>query len=148
MSAIVCKPYSALKTLFNTSKLYVIKCRAIVKDNLRIYIILQIQNVQLQNCISITCIAMLPWQPYATTRNYTRDSTRKHFKYGGDDISSRISENLSCFIHIFCIIYIMTSGNISSNHPRSGYINDKNHVRLRNFPHSNKRWMLWYLNEI
>ena len=24
----------------------------------------------------------------------------------------------------------MTSGNISSNHPRSGYINDKNHITL------------------
>ena len=47
----------------------------------------------------------------ATTRNYTRDSTRKHFKYDGDDISSRIFENLSCIIHM------MTSGNIS-------YIND------------------------
>ena len=64
----------------------------------------------------------------ATTRDYTRDSTRKHFKYGGDDISSRIFEILSCILRIFGITSsgnIMTSGNISSNHPRSGYINDK-----------------------
>ena len=89
----------------------------------------------------------------ATTRNYTRDATRKQFKYGGDDISSRIFEILSCITHIFGIIYhlytlrsgdstkyypkswyfprtassenIMTSGNISSNHPSGAYINDK-----------------------
>ena len=59
MSAIVYTPYSALKILFNTSKLCVIKCRTVVKEN----------------------------------------------------------------VHL-------------------------NHVRLRNFLYSNKRLMLWYLNEI
>ena len=73
----------------------------------------------------------------ATTRDYARDSTRKHFKYGGDDISSRNFEILSCILHIFGIIYhtssgnIMTSGNISSNHPRSGHINDKYYIQYR-----------------
>ena len=48
---------------------------------------------------------MLAWQVHATTRDRTRDSTRKHFKYGGDDISLHIFEILSCIIHIFGIIY-------------------------------------------
>ena len=87
----------------------------------------------------------------ATTRNYTRDSTRKHLKYGGDDISSRIFEiRISKLYHSYFrhqyIIYIpsapvirrnitlshdislglrpRTTGNISSNHPLSEYIND------------------------
>ena len=30
---------------------------------------------------------------------------------------------------------IMTSGNISSNHPRSGYINDNNYLLVCSFPH-------------